>query len=617
MNQPVLLCTVGTSWAVVPEAYFYGHKIGSPFGEVHVLTSESPRVDEGITRILEFLGRIPSITVTVSRVAGFTDLRDEQDHRVFEEVLYRWILARCPDPERRFVCLSGGYKTISAAVQKAAQLFGAREVFHVLCDPRFGPEQNREAATAEEVDAAYREGALRYVCLGPESGWPQLRNLKAENFPLQVLPTSDPLVAQVRAPDAALSALVTETLERSARILRAWDRLASLPFPELATWSSSELAWLEEPVRLLEDRHWVERVPKVELHTHLGGFATRGDLLQKVRAAAQDPDRLPPIKRFRVPRGWPVPSRAIALKTYMRLGDNTGRQLLKDPGCLREHCRLLYDSLVKDNVVYAEIRCSPANYASESRSPWRVLQEIRQHFQEKMEATPEERRCHVNLIIIATREESGDRSPITKHLALAVTAAEHWKEGCRVVGVDLAGFESRETRAALFETDFQPAHRAGLAVTVHAGENDEVEGIWQAVFRLHARRLGHALRLENGPDLLRVVVERGIGVELCPFANYQIQGYPLDPAPGANGTYPFRRYLEAGVKATVNTDNLGISSASLSANLLFLSRLCPGVTRLELLRAQANAVEVAFASHAERERLWTLFSRVPRPHAEG
>lgn len=616
MSGPTLLCSVGTSWAVVPEAYFYGKRIGQPFSEVHVLTSESPRVSEGVKRILDFFDQMPEVRVTVSRVAGFVDLRNEHDHFLFEEILYRWVLASSPVPSTRFVCLSGGYKTISAAVQKAAQLFGAREVFHVLCDPRFGPEKNREASTAEEVGAAYRENALRYVCLGEESGWPQLRALVAEQFPLEVEPTDDPRVVGLRAPDNKLSALVRETLERGARVMRSWDRLGSLPFPELATWSSGELAWLEQPVRFAEDREWVQRLPKVELHTHLGGFATRGDLLRKVRAAAQDPERLPPVKKLRVPRGWPVPPRAIPLNQYMHLGDNTGRQLLKDPGCLREHCRLLYDALVADRVVYAEIRCSPANYATDKRSPWVVLQDIRQHFQEKMESTPEAQRCHVNLIVIATREESGDRSPIAKHLALAVTAAEHWKDGCRVVGVDLAGFESRETRAALFETDFGPAHRVGLAVTVHAGENDDVEGIWQAVFRLHARRLGHALRLEDGPALFRVVVERGIGIELCPFANYQIKGYPLDPDPKTQGLYPFRRYLAAGARVTVNTDNIGISSASLSENLLFLARLCPGLTRLELLQAQANAVDVAFASHLERERLRQVFSRIPKPSQE-
>lgn len=90
----------------------------------------------------------------------------------------------------------------------------------------------------------------------------------------------------------------------------------------------------------------------------------------------------------------------------------------------------------------------------------------------------------MNLIIIGTRQASGDcRAGIARHLALAVTAAEHWRDGsgCRVVGVDLAGYEVPETRAHYFREEFTAVHRCGLALTVHAGENDDAEGIWPAV----------------------------------------------------------------------------------------------------------------------------------------
>jgi adenosine deaminase len=210
------------------------------------------------------------------------------------------------------------------------------------------------------------------------------------------------------------------------------------------------------------------------------------------------------------------------------------------------------------------------------------------------------------LIVIATRKDGGDRSDISRHLALAITAADQWKEGCRVVGVDLAGWERPETRAALFATDFEPVHRVGLAVTVHAGENDDAEGIWQAVFKLNARRLGHALHLAEASDLLREVAARGIGIEMCPFANVQIKGFATGPAAGVTGrfpAYPLRTYLDAGVRVTVNTDNIGISDASLTDNLLLAAKLCPALTRMDMLRLLAHALQVAFISPADRERV--------------
>ena len=153
---------------------------------------------------------------------------------------------------------------------------------------------------------------------------------------------------------------------------------------------------------------------------------------------------------------------------------------------------------------------------------------------------------HVNLIIIATRKQEGDLSDISRHLALAITAAQHIDEPgrCRVVGVDLAGYEATETRAGYFASDFIAIHRCGVAITAHAGENDDAEGIWQAVFKLHARRLGHALHLGQAPDLYRTVIERRIGLEMCPFANYQIRGF--FPMPNRAG-YPLLDYLRKGV----------------------------------------------------------------------
>jgi adenosine deaminase len=174
--------------------------------------------------------------------------------------------------------------------------------------------------------------------------------------------------------------------------------------------------------------------------------------------------------------------------------------------------------------------------------------------------------------------------------------------------VDLAGFENKETRAALFATDFEPAHRVGLAVTVHAGENDDAEGIWQAVFKLNTQRIGHALHLVDSPDLMRAVADRRIGVEMCPFANYQIRGF----APMGNKVYPLVIYLNAGIPVTVNTDNIGISSATLTENFLVIPMLCPGITRLDLLRLIRNAIDQAFVSHAMRRRLLASI-RPPQP----
>lgn len=582
---------MGQSWQVVPEAFLYKPK---QFAEVHCLTTSSEKINpEPVT---EFFQRYPKVRFTLSQLSDFTDLKTNEDHQLFEEVLFRWYLQHSCAAERLpFVCLAGGYKSISAALQKAAGLFGAAEIFHVLAEP--------PAQTLEEIEQAAGSGRLKFISLGAEPGWGRLRNLDPKAFLLeQQSPAGGPLIG-VSVHNRALGELIRDNLDLISRRAEAWDQVEDLPFASLALWQPRDAAWLHAPLDADIDTDWIRLLPKIELHCHLGGFATHGELLKQVRAAAAQSTAAwtePPT----LPKDWPLPREPISLEHYMNLGNGTGRKLLKDFGCLSRHIELLYQHLLDDRVIYAEIRCSPNNYTTADRSAWQVLEQIRAVFQRCIDDAKASGPwfCHVNLIVIATRKQGGDLSDISRHLALAITSSQHTSESdcCRVVGVDLAGYEAVETRAAYFAPEFTGIHRCGVAITAHAGENDDAEGIWQAVFKLHARRLGHALHLHQGPDLQRTVIERRIGVEMCPFANYQIKGF----APMLNrARYPLLDYLRRGVLVTVNTDNIGISAASLSQNLLFLPQLCPGITRLEILQLQSNALDSAFMSHRERQEM--------------
>ncbi|CAN5216525.1 hypothetical protein BH23VER1_BH23VER1_19130 [soil metagenome] len=610
-----LLVSLGTSAAIVPEAYLVA---GLEVSEIHVLTSASPSVDVSFVATW-FAKNAPQVALTIAKVAGFDSLMDADDHERFEEVLFRWVLekrgsdasgAAAAPPS---FCLSGGFKTMSASVQKAAEVFGATEVFHVICN------LDQQPVSPGEISAAHAGGHLHAVRLGASAGWPQLAEVSATDFPLDVVAERSG-VRSLAAPRnrTSLRARVRDLSDRINRIAGAWDQVSQLPFVILATWSPADLGWLQEPLDSVLDRPWVESLPKVELHCHLGGFATSGSLLEDVRAAAADPDGLPSVRHHPPPEGWPLPPEPVPLEAYMALGNDGGSAVLGDLGCLRRQCQLLYAEFCAQGVHYAEVRCSPGNYAAgkRGRSPWAVLAEIRDAFQSCMDGgDPGSIRCHVNLIVIATRRREGDyRAAISRHLALAVSAAEHETEDhrCRVVGVDLAGWEDTTTRAHYFREEFSAVHRCGLALTVHAGENDDAEGIWRAVFDLHARRIGHGLRLLEAPELLRSVADRGIGIEMCPYANYQIRGFDLD-AGGGRRPYPLAHYLAEGVRVSVNTDNIGISSASLADNILLAARLCPGLSRLDVLRLLRNAVDMAFVRPSARAEMITSVESALRP----
>lgn len=576
----------------VEAAYF----LPDGFDTVHVITTNHKDVEKAINDLQSAFSALHSRTeLKITVTTEIADWKTHRDFEEFEEILFTWYLTHY-SPDQTWVCLSGGYKSISASMQKAAGWFGARDIFHVLV------ENENSVKAWQDVEIARQEHRLTFFSMGHEPGWAFARNLVGFTNNTQITEwgwSVKPGPHQIRSHFAGVLNRIQSNL---------FTGLAGLPFRSLQFLSPGIWDWLHQPVNAQTDREWISRLPKIDLHLHLGGFATEGTLLEIVRNRANEPGLLPSEIPISYPSHWPLPAAPIALNSYMTLGNNNGSAILYDPGCLKEQCRQLFKYLKKERIVYAEIRCSPVNYAK-GRSPLSVLTAIRETFRECIEdsRSRQEFTPLINLIIIVTRKTEGDLSSISKHLALAVTAFQEFDDGhdVQLVGVDLAGFENKETRAEYYSVDFEPVHRCGIAVTAHAGENDDAEGIWQAVYKLHARRLGHALRLNDSPDLKRTVLERRIGVELCPYSNYQTNPFFLDGIQSEIRTleYPLLDYLRTGIVAFPNTDNPGISGAGLTDNFLLASRLAPGLMRIDLLQMIRHSAEVTFLLPDKRHRL--------------
>jgi hypothetical protein len=76
------------------------------------------------------------------------------------------IAKRTDNSHLPYVCLSGGFKTMSVAMQKAAELFGSKLVFHVLCNR----PNNQQPKTISEIYDARNANELFWIRLGAENG---------------------------------------------------------------------------------------------------------------------------------------------------------------------------------------------------------------------------------------------------------------------------------------------------------------------------------------------------------------------------------------------------------------------------------------------------------------
>ena len=90
--------------------------------------------------------------------------------------------------------------------------------------------------------------------------------------------------------------------------------------------------------------------------------------------------------------------------------------------------------------------------------------------------------------------------------------------------------------------------------------------------------------------------KKGIGIEMCPISNLQTK------AVGSTKDYPMREFLNARLKVTVNTDNRTVSNTILTKELEFIQKTY-GITDEEIHLMMRNAVDVAFADDAVKERM--------------
>jgi adenosine deaminase len=88
-----------------------------------------------------------------------------------------------------------------------------------------------------------------------------------------------------------------------------------------------------------------------------------------------------------------------------------------------------------------------------------------------------------------------------------------------VVGIDIAGGRNPAFRYRDYAAIFKRAKKAGLGVTVHAGEDDDWRSVDEVVRYLEPDRIGHGIHAAQEPALCDRLAERGILLEICPSSN--------------------------------------------------------------------------------------------------
>jgi adenosine deaminase len=313
-----------------------------------------------------------------------------------------------------------------------------------------------------------------------------------------------------------------------------------------------------------------------------------------------------------------------SLAEYLGGCEFTGAEQLKKKENIIAAAYDIIDRNIADNVRLLELKFSPDGYVNEDLTLQEAVQtallgtdlitlyfynrgkfiRVNYIFTVKRHKTPEEAALEISAALTNREREKFymDIKPAITKKNVEISNYE-WKPS-RVVGVDLAGLE-KENPARNFVNDFYPLFKTSSLITIHAGEEDTARSIWEAVYLLHANRIGHGLPLKESLELKNFFKNLQICIEMNPISN-------LLTNPGIEKRYPFYDFVLEGLKITVNTDNPAVSDSTLSEEFVKAAELFQihqentkrdWMSKWEILRVLKNAFSSSFLDREDKRNL--------------
>jgi adenosine deaminase len=167
------------------------------------------------------------------------------------------------------------------------------------------------------------------------------------------------------------------------------------------------------------------------------------------------------------------------------------------------------------------------------------------------------------------------------------------------VGIDLAdkdiGFELRRFAAHMYR-----ARKAGLRFTTHCGEDNVPEAplhVRMAIEDLGAERIGHGIFAARDPKVLELARRRRVLFELSPTSNWLTSSVP------AIKDHPIRKFMDAGVHVSINSDDPSLFGIDLNHEYRVLERDLK-FTQAEFDRLNDLAAAHSFVAEADKKRAW-------------
>ena len=324
----------------------------------------------------------------------------------------------------------------------------------------------------------------------------------------------------------------------------------------------------------------LDRLPKVELHCHVEGTMRPRTVVELARGNGIPLPTADPTELYRY----------TSLDTFLQVFWLVQSTL----GGRADWARLAYESVVDGTahgLVYRETFFTPARHLAAGQD----LAEIIAGLADGLEAGERETGARVMLICDIDRAYGGaaGRELVERLVELRRAGAPGTD---RVIGVGLDSTE-KGVDPTQFAEAFELAGRAGLHRTSHQGEETPPSYIETGLDVLGCERIDHGLSSIHDAELSKRLADQRIPLTVCPNSNVVI----ANAVPRLE-LHPYRRMREAGLLATLNTDDPALTDLDLGREYLSVMRAF-GFTWDDMVRISLDGVEATWLDPSDKSAL--------------
>ncbi len=257
--------------------------------------------------------------------------------------------------------------------------------------------------------------------------------------------------------------------------------------------------------------------------------------------------------------------------------------LLQTKETISEAVYRLCEELCEQGMVYAEIRFAPQLHCKRGLTQRQVVEAAIEGMRKSSLLS--------TLILCCMRGEG----LCEKNRETVDVAKDFLRRG--VGALDLAGAEALYPNER-FDDIFAYARENNIPFTCHAGEADGAQSVRSAI-SFGACRIGHGVRSAEDEELLLELSRKGIVLELCPTSNLNTRVFE------SLAEYPIERFLQAGVRFTINTDNTSVSNTTLAEEFRKLAAVYD-FSAEELEQIVKTAIDASFADEETKKKAHAL-----------